>query len=303
MSTATLRAGGAAVEVSHAEKVFFPGVGVTKGGLAEYYQRVAPTMLRHVRDRPLAQERYPDGIDGERIFQKNVPEHFPDWIRRVEVPNKEGGTTIHAVAADKGTLVYLADQACVTPHTWLARADKLDVPDRLIFDLDPAGGGLELLRFAARRVGDLLADVGLVPFLMTTGSRGFHVVAPLRRDVDFDAVREFAREAATFLAEREPKWLTVEQRKEKRGGRIFLDYLRNAYAQTAVPPYAIRALPAAPVATPLSWVELDRAGPQDYTIANVLDRVADSGDSWSNFANRARSLARPRRRLARQGRT
>lgn len=303
MNTTTLRAGRTAVEVSHAEKVFFPDDRITKGGLAEYYRRVAPIMLRHVRGRPVAQERYPDGIAGERIFQRNVPEHFPDWVPRVDVPTKEGGTTTHAICENAATLVYLADQACITPHTWLARVDQLDVPDRLIFDLDPAGGGLDLLRFAARGVRDLLTEVGLVPFLMTTGSRGFHVVAPLRRGAGFDAAREFARDAATLLAEREPKWLTVEQRKEKRGGRIFLDYLRNAYAQTAVPPYAVRALPTAPVATPLSWEELDRSDPQQYTVRNVLDRLADTGDPWSNLANRARSLERPRRRLTRRRRT
>lgn len=299
MSTATLRAGRRAVDVSHAEKVFFPGDGITKGDLAEYYRRVAPTMLRHVRGRPVAQERYPDGIDGERFFQKNVPEHFPEWVRRADVPNKEGGTTTHAIAEDEATLVYLADQACITPHTWLARADELEFPDRLIFDLDPAGDRVESLRFAARQVRDLLGELGLVPFLMTTGSRGFHVVAPLRRDGHFDAVREFAREAATLLAERQPRWLTVAQRKDKRGGRVFLDYLRNAYAQTSVPPYAVRALPGAPVAAPLSWAELDRTDPRDHTVADVLDRLADTGDPWSAMTNRARSLGRPRRRLER----
>lgn len=124
----TLRAGGRSVDVSKADKVFFPDDGTTKGVLAEYYQQVAPTMLRHVRGRPVAAERFPDGIGRERCFQKNVPEHFPDWVRRVEVPNKEGGTTTHAVCDDEATLVYLADQATITPHVWLSRADELNTP-------------------------------------------------------------------------------------------------------------------------------------------------------------------------------
>lgn len=301
MRTETLRAGTRSVPVSQADKVLFPDDGITKGALAEYYQQVAPTMLRHVRGRPLAVERYPDGIGSERIFQKNVPEHFPDWIRRVDVPKVEGGTTTHAVADERADLVYLADQACITLHPWLARADQLEVPDRMIFDLDPAGNDLGQLRFAARRVRDALAALKLVPFLLSTGSRGFHVVAPLRRTHSFDAVRDLAQQVATRLADQEPERLTVEHRKDQRAGRIFLDYLRNAYAQTAVAPYAVRAKPAAPVATPLFWDELDETEPAGFTIATVPDRIRRTGDPWSNFANRARSADHARRRLPQRG--
>lgn len=300
-----LRAGDRTVEVSKPDKIFFPDDGITKAGLAQYYQRIAPWMLRHVRARPVAAERYPDGIKGERFFQKNVPDHYPDWIRRIAVPNKEDGTTTHAVCDEAADLVYLADQGTATPHTWLSRADKLDVPDRVIIDLDPpegySGDGssntLELLRFAARQVRALLEEVGLVPYLMTSGSRGYHVVSPLRRDHEFDDVRDFTREVATLLAQRHPDRLTVEQRTDQRGDRIFLDYLRNAYAQTSVPPYAVRAKPTAPVAAPLWWEELDRTTPQQYTIGDAVDRVRDVGDPWSGLANRARSLSRPVHRL------
>lgn len=297
MSTTTLRANQRLIEVSKADKVLFPDDGITKGDLVEYYRQVASTLVRYTQGRPLAAERFPDGITGQRIFQKNAPGHFPVWVRRVEVPKKDGGTTVHAVCDDTATAIYLADQACVTPHVWLSRADILDVPDRLIFDLDPSEQNLPRLRSAARCVRDLLSEVGLVPFLMTTGSRGFHVVAPLRRDDAFDEVREFAREAATVLAEHEPRALTVEQRKEDRGDRIFLDYLRNAYAQTSVAPYAVRARPGAPVATPLLWNELDTTEPGQFTIANVPQRLQEHGDLWSKMASHARSLQRPRRRL------
>ncbi|MBA8824482.1 bifunctional non-homologous end joining protein LigD [Saccharopolyspora lacisalsi] len=299
MSTETLRAGKRTVEVSRADKVFFPDDGITKGELAEYYRQVAPALVRHARARPVAAERFPDGITGQRVFQKNVGEHFPDWIRRAEVPKKEGGTIVHAVCDDAATLVYLADQGCVTPHCWLSRTDQLDTPDRLIFDLDPATQDLEQLRLAARGMGTLLDELGLVPFLMSTGSRGFHVVAPLRREHTFDHVRNFARDAAALLAEREPKALTVEQRKEDRGRRIFLDYLRNAYAQTAVAPYSVRAKPTAPVATPLEWEELDTTEPWHHTMTTAVERIQRYGDSWSNFTRRARSLRQPRQRLDR----
>lgn len=296
--TRVLRAGGRPVEVSRPDKVFFPDDGITKGALAEYYLQVAPAMLRHMRGRPVAAERFPDGIGQQRFFQKNVPEHFPDWVRRVDVPNKEGGTTTHAVCDDEPTLVYLADQATVTPHVWLSRADELDTPDRLVFDLDPSTRDLKPLRWAAACVRDTVEELGLVPFLMTTGSRGYHVVAPLRRAHDFDTVRAFTRDLASLLAARHPERLTVEQRKDQRGDRIFLDYLRNAYGQTAVAPYALRPRPRAPAATPLRWEELDRTPPDAYTMDSVLHRLRDTGDPWSNLTNRARSLDQPHRRLA-----
>lgn len=299
MSTETLRAGNRSIEISKADKILFPDDGFTKADLAEYYQQVATTLVPYTRQRPLAAERFPDGITGQRVFQKNVPEHFPDWIRRAEVPKKEGGTTVHAVCDDAATMLYLADQACITPHVWLSRVDDLDKPDRIIFDLDPAEPDLDLLRSAARSVAELLNELGLVPFLMSTGSRGFHVVAPLRREFPFNQVRRFAHDAATLLAEREPDTFTVEQRKEDRGDRIFLDYLRNAYAQTAVAPYAVRAKPGAPVATPLTWDELDTTEPWHHTVESVPQRLNNHGDAWSHFANRARALESPGQRLDR----
>lgn len=297
MSTETLHAGKRSVQISHADKVFYPDSGITKGELAEYYHHVAPTMVRHTRGRPLAAERYPDGIEGQRVFQKNVPEHFPEWIPRVQIPKKEHGTTVHTVCDDAATLLYLADQACITPHVWLSRQDQLDYPDRLVFDLDPPGDDLDLLRSATRAIANSLHELGLVPFLLATGSRGFHVVVPLRRTHPFEDVRAFAYELALTHVERDPDRLTVEQRKDNRGNRIFLDYLRNSYAQTTVAPYAVRSTPGASVATPLSWDELDTRVPWQFSMDEVVDRLRRDGDPWSNINSHARSLRDPLRRL------
>lgn len=297
MSSATIKAAGRSVEISRADKVLYPDDGITKGDLASYYQRVATTMIRYTRERPLAAERFPDGIAGERIFQKNVPDHFPDWIRSVEIPKKDGGVTMHPVCDDAATLVYLADQACITPHVWLSRVDEAEHPDRLIFDLDPSGNDLDALRATATHVRDLLDELGLAAFVMTTGSRGYHVLAPLRRDNTFDEVRDFAHSAAAELVRRHPDTLTVEQRKADRAGRIFLDYLRNAYAQTAVAPYAVRARPRAPVATPLTWDELHTVEPWRFTVSDIPERLEQHGDPWSGLGTHARSLQRPRHEL------
>ena len=286
----------AAVEISNPDKALFPD-GLTKANLARYYERIAETMLPHVRGRPVHMQRFPDGIEGNEIQQKQAPDYFPDFVERARVKRKRGGSVDHVVIENEETLVYLADQACITPHVWLSRIDKVDHPDQVIFDLDPPGRDLEPVRAAARALKELLEETGLAAYLKTTGSRGLHVVAPLDRSADFDEVRTFARKLAALLAEREPKRFTVEQRKEKRRGRLYLDTARNAYAQTAVAPYAVRALPGAPIACPLEWRELDRVEPRQFTVRNIARRLARKDDPWAEIRSDAHSLRRAQRRL------
>jgi bifunctional non-homologous end joining protein LigD len=219
----------------------------------------------------------------------------------VDVPKRGGGTVRHVVADDAATLVYLAGQNVVTLHAWTSRADRLDRPDRLIVDLDPSGQRFAEVRAAARAMGDLLREVGLVPFAMTSGSRGLHVVAPLRRTAGYAAVRAFAHELAAVFAARDPGLLTTEFLKENRGGRIYIDVARNHYAQHAVAPYAVRPRPQAPVATPLRWEELDdpRLDPQGWTVRTIGDRLADGGDPWAGMVRHARALGPAARALGR----
>ncbi|WP_307806350.1 non-homologous end-joining DNA ligase [Streptomyces sp. FH025] len=292
-----LRAGRHTVEINRPDKVLFPQDGITKADLAEYYRGAAPRMLPHLRRRPLMMERHPDGIDGEGFMQKDVPDHFPDWVHTAELP-KEDGTVTHALCDDTATLLYLADQACITPHRWLAKADRPDCPDRLVFDLDPPDRDFAPVREAAGQLHELLDELQLPSALMTTGSRGLHVLVPLDRRAPFDDVRAFAREAAELLAARHPDSLTTEPRKQARHGRLYLDVQRNAYAQTAVAPYAVRALPGAPVAAPLAWPELDEPGltARQWTIRTIGDRLGH--DPWQDAPRRGRSLAPARRRLA-----
>jgi bifunctional non-homologous end joining protein LigD len=243
-------------------------------------------------------QRFPDGIGKKGFFHKDVPTHFPDWIKRVQV-RKQSGTVTHALTCDADTLVYLADQACITPHVWLSRADELERPDRMVFDLDPSNGSFTEVRGAARSLGELLDGLGLAPFAMTTGSRGLHVWVPLRRQAGFDEVRQFARDLARVMVRRAPDKLTLEARKQKRGQRILIDIMRNAYAQTAVPPYAVRPRPGAPVATPLRWRELSDSSlrPDKFTLRNVERRLSRSGDPWKEIARHAKGLGPARRRL------
>jgi bifunctional non-homologous end joining protein LigD len=286
-------------ESGNRDKILFPESGVTKGDLMDYYRRIGPVMLPHLKRRPVTMQRFPDGISKEGFYQKEMPEYFPGWVDRVEVAVSDGGSKDQVLVNKTASLVYLAEQGCITPHVWLSRASSLGKPDRLVFDLDPADGDFQPVRDAARRIRALLEEMDLPAYLMTTGSRGLHVVTPLSGESDFDTVRQFARDASSFLGKRHPEQLTVETRKEARRGRLFIDYTRNAYGQTTVPPYGVRPLPGAPVAAPLSWDELGRKDltPQTYTIRNVLKRLADREDPWKGAGRRGHSLKRAIRTL------
>jgi len=292
------------VQLSHLDKVFFPDDGITKGDLVNYYRELAPPILGYLRGRPLVLDRYPDGITGQRIVQKNAGKHFPDWVRRTEV-GKQGGTVCHVIADRPDTLVYLANQAAIEFHIFLSRVTALDRPDQLVFDLDPPSDDrFDDVRRHALHLRVLLEDeLGLTTYVKTTGGKGLHVDVPLRPEEDFDAVRGFARDVAVVLAGRYPDELTVEQRKEQRGDRLYLDIMRNAYAQTVVAPYTVRARPGATVATPLEWDEVADAGlsPQQFTIRTVAARLERSPDPWVAMARHRRGLGTVRRRLARLG--
>ncbi|WP_037673699.1 non-homologous end-joining DNA ligase [Streptomyces griseus] len=296
----TVRAGRRSVRVHRPDKVLFPGGGCTKeytkGDLVDYHRAVAPFMLPHLRGRPLMVERHPDGIDGPGFMQKNTPESYPEWITRVEVA-KEGGTVCHTVCDDTATLVHLADQAGLTLHRWLSRVDSLDRPDRMVFDLDPAGDDFPAVREAARLLHALLDELELPSAPMTTGSRGLHIVVPLDGRHDFDEVRAFARDTADTLAAAHPDRLTTAARKKERGERLYLDVQRNGYAQTAVAPFTVRARPGAPVATPIAWSQLDAPDldARRWTIADAVDQARRK--PWADVLRAGRALGPARRRL------
>jgi bifunctional non-homologous end joining protein LigD len=294
--------GGITVPLTHPDKVLFPGEGITKADLARYHADVAGAMLPWLRNRPVSMVRYPDGLDGERFFQKNAPAYFPGWIRRVTV-GKEGGEVGHVVCDKPATLVYLANQACIEIHVFTSRADRPGLPDQAVLDFDPPDGErFAAVRQAALQARDLLEhDLGLTSFVRTTGGRGLHVHVPLLRRSDFDAVLGFTHRVAGVLARRHPDAITTEQRKDKRGMRIYADVMRNAYAQTVVASYGLRARPGAPVATPLSWAEAEdeRLDPAQFTMAAVRARIDGGRDPWAGFAAAARGLGAASKRLAR----
>jgi bifunctional non-homologous end joining protein LigD len=286
--------------ITHPEKVLFPDDGITKGELASYYETIAPFILPHIRARPVTMERYPAGIGEQGFMHKNVSKGFPEWLERVEVP-KKGGWVHHPLVSDTRSLMWLANQNCVTPHVWTSRAPNLHQPDICVFDLDPSDDEPDVLRAAALGLRDLLDELGLTSWVKTSGSKGFHIVVPLDGKAGFGEVSGFAHAVATVLVKRDPEHLTQEFSKADRGGRILVDIGRNGYSATFAATYAVRAKPGAPVSAPCTWQELERreVGPRTFTLRTMGGRVAAVGDLWSDIRRRGRSLRRPMEQLRR----
>lgn len=284
--------------ISHPEKVLFPEDGITKGELASYYETIAPLMVPHIRARPITMERYPNGIDEDGFFHKDVSKGFPDWLERVEVP-KKNGTVHHALVTDARSLLWLANQNCITPHVWGSRAPDLYHPDICVFDLDPSVDAPDTLREAALGVRDFLNDLGLPSWVKTSGSKGFHIVVPLDGKSRVDKVVRFAHAVGALLVQRDPDRLTQEFSKADRGDRIFVDTGRNAYSATFAAVYAVRAKPGAPVSAPCTWDELEHGivDPTTFTLRTMPSRTAEVGDLWSEIYRHGRSLERPLERL------
>ncbi|HEV7664014.1 MAG TPA: non-homologous end-joining DNA ligase [Chloroflexota bacterium] len=285
-------------EITHPDKVLFPEDGITKGELAAYYAAVAPIMVPHLRGRPVTMERFPSGIGAQGFLQKDVSKGFPSWLERVEVP-KKGGVVHHPLVGDARSLLWLANQNCVTPHIWTSRVPNLYQPDICVFDLDPAEDDPAVLRQATLAVRDLLDELGLPSYVKTSGSKGFHIATPLDGEAGFDEVAAFANAVGAVLVERDPDHLTLEFAKVDRGGRIYVDTGRNGYSATFAAAYAVRSRPGAPVSAPCTWDEVaaGEVGPRTFTLRSMAARIQAVGDLWAGLAGEKRSLRAAAERL------
>ncbi|MPY77320.1 MAG: ATP-dependent DNA ligase [Actinophytocola sp.] len=293
---------GREVPVSKQDKVLFPQAGLTKRDLADHIEHVAEVMLPHMRDRPLTLQRFPDGIDADGFVQKQASEHFPDWLDTVDVPLRDGGSQRAVLGSSEAALTYLVDQATIEFHIWPSTVAALDCPDLLVIDIDPPESSAPIgeIRSVARRLQDLFGELGLLAYLQATGGRGFHVLAPLDRSADFEAVRRLAGDIADALVADDPNRLTTEFRKENRGDRIFLDVNRNGYGQTFIAPYSVRARPGGSCAMPLDWSELAGAWPNGWDMRRAHRRLAQKTDPWQRLHDErlACSPGEAERRLA-----
>lgn len=272
------------VRLSHPERPLYGEQGITKSALAAYYRAVAPWILRHLAGRPLSLVRCPAGQQSTCFYQKHLGRAAPPAIGQVEIRERQG-TAAHSIVADVAGLVGLVQIGVLEIHPWGSRVTDLDRPDRLIFDLDP-DPALPWTRVveAAVAMRDDLSALGFQSFAKTTGGKGLHLVVPLAPREDWDAAKRFARAFAAAMVDEAPGRYTINPLKAARQGRIFLDYLRNERGATAIAPYSTRALPGAPVATPLAWSEVTGPTRPNYTLATIrqrLDRLA--ADPWADI--------------------
>ena len=272
------------VDLKNLDKIFFPKNKVTKGQVVEYYIRMAPKMLPIISNRPLVLTRYPDGIEGETMsfFEKNAPEGTPNWVKIKTIYSPTSKRDVnYIVCNDLDTLIWLANLAALEIHMPFSKIDNLDKPDLLFFDVDPEPPAtLSDAAEASLLLKDKLLDLGLNPFVKTSGKKGLHVVIPIVPEHTFEKARAFVHGIGVELAKKSDK-VVSEFKDTKKPGKVFADYLQNSPLRTMVVPYSLRPTSEATVSTPLEWSEVKKGiNPSDYTISSVIKRA---GNPWKDI--------------------
>ncbi|HYU11556.1 MAG TPA: non-homologous end-joining DNA ligase, partial [Stellaceae bacterium] len=286
------------VRLTHPDRVFYPDQGITKLALAQYYAAIKDWALPHLAHRPLSLVRCPDGQGGECFYQKHVSSGVPDVVGRVEIPEKSGSET-YLVIENVAGLVAMAQLGILEIHPWGSTVAKLETPDIITFDFDPdVGLPWQRVTDAAIEMREALLGIGLKSFAKTTGGKGLHVVVPVAPKLGWDAVKEFAKWVAERFAKAYPDRFTTNMAKRARSGRIFIDYLRNGRGATAIGAYSPRARPGAPVATPLSWDEVEKgAKPDGFTVTSLPGRLKKlKSDPWAEMPKLRQSISAKVRR-------
>jgi bifunctional non-homologous end joining protein LigD len=267
-----------AVHFTHEDKIMFPEAGITKGDVLRFYERIAQHLLAHLRDRPATLERLPEGLTSEaapHFWQKNTPSYYPRWIPRIELPSEVGKPIHYVLVNDRQTLLFLVNQGTLTFHTWMSRVQSLDRPDFVLFDLDPGPASWSNLVTVAQRLHATLEAANVLSWVKTSGKSGLHIMAPWDRVGGYDEARQWALEMAQQIVADVPDLATVEPRKQKRRGKVYIDVVQNARGHHAVPPYVLRAIPQATVSTPLQWTELtSRLQPHKFNLRTIFRRLA-----------------------------
>jgi bifunctional non-homologous end joining protein LigD len=286
--------GGRAVHLTNLQKPFWPALGLTKGDLLRYYERIAPLLVAHLLDRAMVMKRYPHGAGGPFFFMKRAPLPRPPWIKTCSIEHASGSIIDFPVLDDRASLLWLVNLGCIDLNPWYARCDDVDRPDYLHFDLDPVPpAGFAAVRQAALAVREALESVGMPALAKTTGSHGMHVYVPIRRGPTQKEVWVVAKAFAATMAARHPGLLTAEYRIARRPrGRVLVDYNQNAWGRTLASVYSVRPHPSAAVSAPVSWDVVERGiRIEDFRMDNLPDRVDRIGDLWAPLL-RARGRVR-----------
>lgn len=281
------------ISLSHLSKLLFPQDDITKQNVIEYYQKIAPWLLPLIKDHFVVMNRFPDGVDQDGFYQKQISDYFPDWINRKKILLKKGSYQELLFLTTKDDLVYLANQNVVEFHSWLSLIDRPNYPDKMVFDLDPdKNNSVQDIYIVAYALKKLIESYQLTAFIMTTGSKGYHIVVPIFPEHVFEIVHNFAKKLGHIIEMKYPDICTVNGSKKARTGKIFIDYLRNSYGQTSIAPYSLRAKKGAPVATPIDWNELKKTSPEKYTIFNIFKRLARKNNPWKDFVKKRQKIIR-----------
>ena len=288
-----VRVGSREVKVTNLDKTYFPAQGLTKGDLISYYVDVADCVLHHVRRRPMQMKRYPDGVDGFFFYQKRVPEPHPDWLDTVHIGFPSGRSADFPVVEDAAGLAWIANLGCIELHTWHSRVDDVERPDYLLIDLDPSEGNpWSHVREIAMVVKEVMDELGLTSFPKTSGATGLHILAPIKAELAFPAVRDFAKALAKEVEERigdQDVATTTWKVADRRG--VFVDYGQNARDRTIASAYSIRPTPDARASAPLRWDEVPDCDPAEFTLRTMRARIDAVGDLTAGMWRRKASLA------------
>jgi bifunctional non-homologous end joining protein LigD len=279
---------GRRLSLSNLDKVLYPAVGFTKGQVIDYYTRIAPALLPHLRDRPLTLKRYPNGVDAQYFYEKRCPSHAPEWVRREQFQGIE-----YCVCDDLPTLVWLANLADLELHPSLSKVEEDLRPTVMAFDLDPGtGAGLPECCEVAFLLRDALAQLGLESFAKTSGSKGIQIYVPLNtEDVDYDhGTKALSKALARHLEAQHPKLIVSQQKKELRSGKVLIDWSQNDEHKTTVGVYSLRARERPTVSTPVTWEELEDPAALVFESADVLERVERLGDLFAPVADLRQEL-------------
>jgi bifunctional non-homologous end joining protein LigD len=271
------------VRLSNVDKVLFPGEGLTKGDLIQYYVSIAPMLLPHLADRALSLNRFPDGIDGGSFYEKQCPSHAPDWVVTAPILSAHRGAAIDfCTAPDRETLAWLANLGCVEMNAWLSRVERTGTPDFAVFDLDPQEGvDWDQVVYVAGLINVVLERLGLATYPKTSGATGLHIYVPLDPLYDFARVRRFVEVVGRMVEAADPDAVTMQWDIAKRGKRVFIDHNQNVGGKTMASVYSVRPHPGAPVSMPVTWEEVDTVRPADFTIATIWDRLRRTGDLFA----------------------
>ena len=287
-----MRIGGREVKLTNTGKVFFPKLELTKGDLIQYYVDVAPYALRAVSRRPMQMKRYPDGVDGFFFYQKRVPEPHPEWLDTVHIRFPSGRTADFPVVADAAGLAWIANLGCIELHTWHSRVDDIERPDYLLIDLDPSEGNpWSHVREIALVVKEVMDGLGLASFPKTSGATGLHILAPIKPELTFADVRDFAKALAKEVERRiddQDVATTTWKVADRRG--VFVDYGQNARDRTIASAYSIRPTQDARASAPLRWGEVPECDPAEFTLPTMRERIDAVGDLTAGMWRRKVSL-------------